>query len=387
MKIVCYPSVGRCPECNGELYQVVPEDENAEPLQRCEDCEETFLILTDGRMPPEGMLHFRPMLAASFPEKNWAASPLLRDPRYVIERKLNGDRALCVVTPRGGQFFSRTLGRNTGLPAEHTAKVPHLSLMKWPEVTIFDGEMVAPMRQSHTETGVRLRCKSDKALARQEELGKLAYVVFDVLVAEGEDVRGLSLDERYGLRDDLFAALVKQHWGGMSRVFRLVPSGTGVDYVKRQFAEGHEGVILKDRCSEYQSDGRPAGVWMKVKESETFDLFITGYQEAETVSEKVDGRVSRTKYAGLVGSLELAAWDRSGPVHVCYASGIPDAIRKEISRNRGEFLNRVVEVKCQCVTSNQRGTLSLQHPRVVRWRDDKRPRDCSFEAIKNRRKA
>jgi DNA ligase-1 len=109
-----------------------------------------------------------------------------------------------------------------------------------------------------------------------------------------------------------------------------------------------EGFVLKD--------GNWAN-WQKWKPVRTIDLVVTGFKDG------------KGKHEGFVGSLECSI----GPHVIANVSGMEDEVRWMIDENKD--LGRVVEVKYDRVDSKGR----LRFPRFVRWRDDKRPEECSLD--------
>lgn len=134
----------------------------------------------------------------------------------------------------------------------------------------------------------------------------------------------------------------------------------GLDEAARESIYDHllhspdsEGVVYKDGN---------LWNWSKRKAEPTTDLVIIGY---------TDGRPGKTgKMIGKVGALMLGL---HGGAHVCNCSGMDDAVRDEITANRDAYLGKVVEVRYQYVGSGG----GLRHPRFVRFRDDKRPEECT----------
>ena len=51
-----------------------------------------------------------------------------------------------------------------------------------------------------------------------------------------------------------------------------------------------------------------------------------------------------------------------------------DAIRLDVSEDRGAYLGKVIEVRYQYIGDKGR----LRHPNFVRWRDDKPPDECTL---------
>lgn len=112
--------------------------------------------------------------------------------------------------------------------------------------------------------------------------------------------------------------------------------------------ESHEGAMVKD-LSQPWTAGR-SYAWMKMKAEITVDVPI------------LDFKPGKGKYQGTMGALIVN--HKGVPVPI---SGMDDALRRDLWRNRRKYRGKMVEVACQEIT--ERG--SLRHPRFVRLRPDK----------------
>ena len=93
--------------------------------------------------------------------------------------------------------FSRRVSEKTKWYCENTDSLPHLRDLHIPELsgTIIDGEMFIPGRP-FKDVSSTLNCKWDKAIERQEELGKIVFHAFDILFYKGIDLRKMPLQRR-----------------------------------------------------------------------------------------------------------------------------------------------------------------------------------------------
>jgi ATP-dependent DNA ligase len=219
------------------------------------------------------------------------------------------------------------------------------------------------------------------------------FVVFDEL-AEGErSLLDLPLRERR-LRLEEFAANHLAEDG----LIRLSPATTKLAVAKRWFGAGGsalDGIIAKRRDAPYGPGSRDAMV--KVKPIRTADCVIGGFRYA------VKARV--------VGSLLLGLYDEAGRLHhVGFCSGIKAAERKSWTKKIEAlvggpgFTGRapggpsrwstqrstewkplqpklVVEVSFDQVSGGR-----FRHgTRLLRWRPDKAPRQCTMAQFAQRR--
>lgn len=381
----------RCPECEYantiEVSYHPADTEETTPLYRCTACNYEWMAYMK-KMTRQAMLSWLPMCAVAFIKKYLG---LLDDPHYILEVKENGVRGLLVFTEDEGQLFTRTLAKEDGLPIEKSAWAPHLTSRR-PAACVsctLDGEItVGGINANHSDVGSRFNCSLEKSLARQRQFGKVMFTVWDVLMVDGVDLRDTPLRERLKIRDKIVAS-IKSADGKLTIPYvKLVetkaPHEKGQAFVDRLMAAGKEGAILKSLDGTYCRDGgRPAGVWLKIKEEDFADLFIGGYEEAEEISTKSDGTVSATKYKGMIGSMKLYAMDGAKKVFVCDCSGMKDEMRQELSDNREKYIGKVVLVKCQRVTIRN-GKVSLQNPRFKGWKSEKHPSQCDYIALLQR---
>lgn len=288
---------------------------------------------------------------------------LLDDDNYVAEIKYDGARYLCW----DGRFFSRVASVSDGMPTERTANVPHLHrALSGLEGMIIDGEVYYPGKKSNHVASV-MGCSPEKAIDRQSgEYGLIRYVIYDILMYNGEWLTDLRWLERRKTLLDFYGTLVAC---GVSDYIDLSRVATGDN--KRKLLEtitsqGGEGIMLKNRTGLYYSGARPTGVWFKVKTEITYDVVVIGYEEGQG------------KYAGQVGAVVFGLY-KDGVLTECgRCSGMTDALRREITDNQQAYLNRVMEI--EAMERTEKGM--FRHPRFLQFRDpaDKSPAMCQWES-------
>jgi bifunctional non-homologous end joining protein LigD len=274
------------------------------------------------------------------------------DPDWIFERKLDGIRCLA--------FGTRLLSRNDlSLNARFPTVAEALSSLP---AAVLDGEVVAfsGSRTSFQRLGERGR--------------EVFFYVFDVLEAEGRDVRDLPLMERKAI----LRRVVRP-----TGPIRLTPyrRERGVALYEEACRRGWEGVIAKRADSPYV--GRRSRDWLKWKCDMEQELVVGGYTApkgsrielgALLVGYWEDGRL---RYAGKVGTgfgrdtlRDLAA--RLAPLR---REDSPFADAPRLRSATWVEPELVAQVGFTEWTRYGR----LRHPRFVGLREDKDPRDVVRE--------
>jgi bifunctional non-homologous end joining protein LigD len=171
------------------------------------------------------------------------------DPDWIFERKLDGIRCLATTRPRVDLRSRNDLELNSRFPTVARA------LGSFPSA-VLDGEVVAfsGSRTSFQRLGERAR--------------NVFFYVFDVLEAEGEDVRERPLIERKAI----LRRLVRP-----AGPIRLTPyrRGSGTALYEEACRRGWEGLIAKRADSRYV--GKRSRDWLKWKCDAQQELVIGGY--------------------------------------------------------------------------------------------------------------
>lgn len=255
----------------------------------------------------------------------------------------------------------------------------------FPELTfpegryILDGEIVlfdAEGRQDFDALGQRIH-PAESRINLLAEQTPATFVAFDLLAYEDESLLALPQRER---RDRLVAFI--------SAPLQLCDSTTDPAEAE-PWLEDREGVIAKKQYSPYKP-GERVGM-SKIKRVRTIDTVVLGWRPG--------------KEEGTVGSLILGLYDEDGNLRpVGHTSGIsrkekgtlPAKLAPYETGERGqgdpsrwdnardlEWIALRPELVIEITfdhTSNDR----IRHgTKLVRWRDDKKPEECSMEQLRS----
>jgi ATP-dependent DNA ligase len=298
----------------------------------------------------------------TFSEELWDS------PFWSADEKYDGDRRIAQFCKGAVRFTGSRESKKDGLLVEKTANVPHLNLAHGQLTgTVLDGEMLAPWPGARSkDTCAVMGSKAARAIELQEKRGWLKFVVFDCLYFCGEDIRERPLYERRA------AAVMALHkWGNVHTSFADVMMHEKRSFLSQIWKRGGEGVILKKNDSKYGDEKS----WVKVKKELTVDVVILGFQKPRALSKKRSGETTETKWAarGLIGSFTYGMFRGAKLVELGTCSGMTDAEREAMTRHPRRYVGQVAELECQLIEPSG----ALRHPRFVRMRPDKNPRDCA----------
>jgi DNA ligase-1 len=374
------------------------------------DIGETCRLAIAGRLAEARMRLFHPvgfMLAAPAESAQQAFEFF---EHAAVEDKYDGIRAQAHCLSGEARMFSRTLD-------EVTASFPEVAqaLAQFDGEMILDGEIVAwsgpPQAESEAAAGHALPFSElQKRLGRKvvtEAMMRavpVAYVVFDVLCADGELVIDQPLRQRSLLLDAIFLrarrpALVRAADPQGRLLFEPALAATNPfvasvirapvlradaaaqleEFFVAAQARGNEGLMIKDRESAY-TPGRRGRSWLKLKrELATLDVVVTGVE------------FGHGKRAGVLSDYTFAVRDGGRFVNIGKAySGLTD---KEIAGMTEWFLAHtladqgysrlvepkiVLEVAFNAIMKSDRheSGYALRFPRILRIRDDKPPEEA-----------
>jgi bifunctional non-homologous end joining protein LigD len=290
---------------------------------------------------------------------------------WLLERKFDGER--CVARKDGGEvrLESRTAKDLTGTYPEVRAAVAgqrNRELLLDGEVVSFDGEQTS---FSRLQQRLGVTNPSPERVATYP----VVYCVFDLLEADGDDLRDRPLLERNAR---LTAAIRPSAALQLSEAWR--------DDSKRRFAHacraGWEGLIAKRAQAPYLP-GRSRD-WLKLKCVWEQEFVIGGYTDpagsrtdfgALLVGYYEDGRL---KYAGKVGTGYTAATlrDLGARLRALQTHESPFVDARPIPR--GTHWTRP-ELVAQVGFAEWTNDGRLRQPRFLGLRDDKRPAEAVRE--------
>lgn len=291
---------------------------------------------------------------------------------YILEPKYDGSRYALHLHRRGHHLTSRRKSVRTGEYVDRIKQVRHFRKLKIPkqlEGTVIDGEMVSPSMKltgTHGVGGV-LNSKPRRAFKRQQRLGKLKMMTFNLLRYGKRDVSSQPLSVRHKLLRETLEAIYKKN--PKAKEFLLLTPQTNptgwkdvVDAYRQALKNGFEGIMIKDGR---EPNGK--GMWKMKVWRDTCGI-ITGVKPGTGQFKK------------LIGSLKFSVYDKGKLLEVGKCSGMDVKTRKQLSRmwKRNRLFGNIVEVRAQELGSKGR----LRHARYMRLRDDYPKEKCTLPKLK-----
>ncbi len=304
---------------------------------------------------------------------------------WVAEWKWDGIRAQ--VIRRAGEVHVWSRGEEV-----ITARFPEVTAAArfLPDGTVLDGELLAWRDAAPLPFAtLQLRIGRQKLTQRVLERAPVAFLAFDLLEQEGEDVRMSPLEVRRAALESLVGALPAPREGPTAiQVSPRVDAATWDELAtlrETSRTRGVEGFMLKRRDSAYGT-GRRKGDWWKWKvDPHTVDAVL------------VYAQAGHGRRASLFTDYTFALWrgDELVPVAKAY-SGLSneeiEALDRWVRANTIEKFGPVRRVTPQHVfeiafenvqrSSRHKSGVAVRFPRIARWRTDKRPEEADrIEAL------
>lgn len=308
---------------------------------------------------------------------------LLLSDEYDAEEKIDG----CHYLMFGCRFFS-TEG------VEKTDNYPHLRdffmHQQMPNL-ILDGEINYPGKTSQYVTRAT-GAAAQNSVAFQEENGYVHYTLWDILrTPKGTWLLNKPYRDRRAILEQYYNKFIKGT--SLEEYIRLVDRRTSgkKEFYEEIIASGREGVVLKQINSPYLMGTKKKWMWMKIKQKDTTDLFIIGYDNPKVEYTgtnyadwpywaDVNGDmkpVTKFHYMNWIGALQLGAYINGQVVQICTCSGMDEATRQAISEHKDAFLNRVVKISY--MEKTERGV--PRHPRFEGFHESKKAIECTWDEL------
>ena len=294
---------------------------------------------------------------------------LPQGPDWLYEIKLDGYRILAMKSEGKVQLRSRNDNDFTVRYAQIAS-----ALHRLPNETVIDGEVIALDEDGRLSFNLLQSHVSSKA--------PVAYFVFDVLILNGRDVMGETLEQRRVL-------LEKQILPRLAEPICFSPElqASLPDLIHSAKAAGLEGLVAKQRRSRYES-GQRSGAWRKLRINRGQEFVIGGYTpsgdnfDALIFGYYTNGKlqyVARTRN-GFTPITRQQIFKRLKPLEIqqCPFTNLPEAK----SGRWGTGLTAAMMKKCRWVRPILVGQFEftewtpdnhLRHTRFVALRQDRDP--------------
>jgi bifunctional non-homologous end joining protein LigD len=288
------------------------------------------------------------------------------DDAWLFEIKWDGFRALCTISEDGAVSLMSRNGKEF-LPQFPTLAKLGESFKDAPIVV--DGEIVALDADGKS---------SFQALQNRmaRHAPRVAFVVFDVLYAEGRDLR----DEPLEARKAVLERLMKK--GSALAVYSAHVVGEGRKLFAAAEEKGLEGIIAKRRDGKYLE--KRTRDWVKIKVQLTQECVIAGWTEPGGSRSDFGSLVlgvyegGKLVYAGNVGtgfSRETLGdlMKRLAPLQI---DACPFATRPK-TRTRAHWVKPKLVAQIRFTEWTHEGL--MRHPAFLGLRDDKKAAECTRE--------
>jgi bifunctional non-homologous end joining protein LigD len=320
--------------------------------------------------PPQPDPMLATLVAEAFDDDEWGFEP-----------KWDGIRAIAIC-----EESTNLISRNG---KDVTVAYPELQEIKKRLVALdamVDGEIVTLVggSPSFEKLQSRMHVRNEREIERLSKLIPVSYVAFDLIYLDGHSLVGEPFSERRRLLEETIVP---------APTVQLSPVvyGEGLTLFEAARANRLEGIVAKKLTSPYEP-GRRARSWLKVKTTMEADVVVAGWSEGEGAR------------SGKLGSLVLGAYENGtlrfvGGVGTGFTEQTLKAVRDRLSKVpadeppfpkeeiRGKpELRRVHWVRPELVATVEFRQLTsagkLRAPAFKGLRDDKDPRECTLDQLK-----
>ncbi|HUC74665.1 MAG TPA: ATP-dependent DNA ligase [Vicinamibacterales bacterium] len=318
---------------------------------------------------------------------------------FLYEPKWDGFRAIVFRGEESVFIQSRDLRPlDRYFPELHAALLANL-----PAGLVVDGEIVIATPHGLDFDALQLRLHpAASRVAKLAAETPASLVAFDVLAAEGRDLRGAPQSERRALLERVLVDIKRPiHLTPMTR-----DAAVALDWLSRFEGAGLDGVIVKPANGVYEPGKR---AMIKVKHARTADCVVAGF------------RWHKAGRNELIGSLLLGLYDDRGRLHhVGVTSSFTMTTRKALAEElaplreraldehpwrewagtEGDEMTRMpggqsrwsagkdlsweplrIERVCEVKYDHMQGRRFRHAATFQRWRPDKDPRACDYDQL------
>ena len=356
-------------------------------------------------------LNIEPMKYWSFPAsmpdqaKKEAVRNAIFSNEYIGALKVDGYYQRLLKDEDGNCFM---IARSRNVNGEIVNKIDWVPQLKeWmdtlPNGTCVLAEAYLPGNEGSKNITSILGCLKDKAIERQKKT-PLHFHIFDVMALEGENYNKINFEERIEHLNEMWRAFPFEPYIHYAKYFEGEELWNNL---QNYLVEGREGMVIMRKDAIVYEKRTPARVSIKVKKElkETIDCVIIGanpptreyngksiqtwkYWVHALSGDKLDIRewfndyekgapylpVTKNYYYGMAGSLKLGLYKDGQMVYFGDLSGLTE----DILTNWEAQIGRVVEVGGMQIDEESH---HIRHPRMVQFRDDKKPTDCTWEQV------
>jgi ATP-dependent DNA ligase len=319
---------------------------------------------------------------------------------FLFEPKWDGFRA--IVFRGGGDVFIQS--RDLRPLDRYFPELHDIFFAALPDGCVVDGEIVIATDRGLDFDALQLRLHpAASRVARLAKETPAAFVAFDVLAADGKDVRDSPQNER---REHLERLLI-----GAAPPIHLTPMTRNLEqateWLSRFEGAGLDGVIAKPVDGPYKPGKR---AMIKVKHARTADCVVAGFRWHKTGKDELVGSLllglyddkRRLHHVGVTSSFTVAARRQLAlELEPLRARALDDHPWRDWAKAGGDGaitrmpggqsrwsagkdlsweplrIERVCEVKYDHMQGDRFRHAAVFH----RWRPDKRPIDCGYDQL------
>lgn len=301
------------------------------------------------------------------------------------------------------------IARSRNVKGEIVDKIDWVpQLQEWmkilPNGTCLLSEAYLPGNEGSKNVTSILGCLPAKAIERQKKT-PLHFHIFDCMAISGHSLLNTPYMERaYQVEKmvDYYPATEYIHYA------QFYDGEDLWEKLQEYLAEGREGIVIMRKDAIVYQKRTPARVSIKVKQElkDTIDCFFTGKASAPTelytgkeietweywqslvtgqfirdklFREYMNGGtirpVTKSYFSHFAGSLEIGVYKDGAIYPIGWLSNLPE----EIKANPKAYAMRPIEVTAMSIDLSN--GFSLRHGKMVGWRDDINPEDCTYDKL------